>query len=524
MKTPFHALALGVAAALSAGSTFSATPAAGADRLQSAVDDVMLDVAADPSVQRALAVAPEDQFVARSVQVDTDGTEHVRLDRWHRGLPVIGGDTVVHQRVGQVVAASKTLAAPLKVAAEPRIDERRAIALALRRFDGEVTMLPKATLSVYARGDTPVLAWDVYFEGIDADQTPTETHAIIDAMRGREIDRWDLVHTASANGTGQSLYLGTVNLATDSITSGFALRDPTRGNNSTGNAKASNATFTDADNRWGTGSNSNAQSAAVDAHFGVSRTWDYFKTVHGRNGIANDGRGSSSRVHYGTNYVNAFWSNSCFCMTYGDGDGTTYGPLVNLDVAGHEMTHGVTSRTANLTYSGESGGLNEATSDIFGTMVEYYANVAADTPDYQIGEKIYLSNPGGSKAFRFMFKPSLDGKSPDCYTSTLGQLNVHYSSGVGNHFFYLLAEGATVPAGFNLTKAALVCNGNTAITGIGRDKASRIWYRALTTYMTSNTNYRGARTATLNAARDLYGSGSAEQNAVAAAWSAVSVN
>jgi Zn-dependent metalloprotease len=134
-----------------------------------------------------------------------------------------------------------------------------------------------------------------------------------------------------------------------------------------------------------------------------------------------------------------------------------------------------------------------------------------------------------------MFKPSLDGASPDCYSSTLGNLDVHYSSGVANHFFYLLAEGAVVPAGFGagsqfetdagitLTPASLVCNGNTAITGIGREAASKIWYRALTVYMTSNTNYAGARAATLSAAADLYGAGSTQANAVAAAWSAVKV-
>jgi Zn-dependent metalloprotease len=125
-----------------------------------------------------------------------------------------------------------------------------------------------------------------------------------------------------------------------------------------------------------------------------------------------------------------------------------------------------------------------------------------------------------------MFKPSLDGASPDCYSSTLGNLDVHYSSGVANHFFYLLAEGAVVPAGFaqfGLTPASLVCNGNTAITGIGREAASKIWYRALTVYMTSNTNYAGARAATLSAAADLYGAGSTQAIAVAAAWSAVKV-
>ncbi len=96
--------------------------------------------------------------------------------------------------------------------------------------------------------------------------------------------------------------------------------------------------------------------------------------MHGRNGIFNDGKGVPSRVHYGTNYVNAFWDGKQ--MTYGDGDGVVAGPLVSIDVAGHEMSHGVTSATANLTYSGESGGLNEATSDIFGTMVEFYSNNA----------------------------------------------------------------------------------------------------------------------------------------------------
>ena len=97
-------------------------------------------------------------------------------------------------------------------------------------------------------------------------------------------------------------------------------------------------------------------------------------------------------------------------------------------------------------------------------------------------------------------------------------------------FYYLLAEGAVVPAGFgagswaNLSPSSLVCNGNTALTGIGRDAAGKIWYRALTVYMTSGTTYADARAATLSAATDLYGGGSAQYSAVAAAWSAVSVN
>ncbi|MCB1567089.1 MAG: M4 family metallopeptidase, partial [Xanthomonadales bacterium] len=153
-------------------------------------------------------------------------------------------------------------------------------------------------------------------------------------------------------------------------------------------------------------------------------------------------------------------------------------------------SHGVTSRTANLTYSGESGGLNEATSDIFGTMVEFYSNNSSDSPDYLIGEAIYASNPSDSKALRWMYQPNKDGSSPNCYASNLGSLDVHYSSGVANHFFYLLAEGSGSKTFGPNTVTSPTCNGSS-ITGIGRSKAEAIWYRALTVYMTSNTNYAG---------------------------------
>ena len=138
-------------------------------------------------------------------------------------------------------------------------------------------------------------------------------------------------------------------------------------------------------------------------------------------------------MHYGNAYVNAFWDGTQ--MTYGDGSGNTQ-PLTELDIAGHEMSHGVTENTANLTYCGESGGLNEATSDIFGTAVEFYANNASDVGDYLIGEKININ--GNGTPLRYMDKPSRDGGSPDCWSSGVGGLDVHYSSGPANHMFYLL--------------------------------------------------------------------------------------
>jgi len=190
------------------------------------------------------------------------------------------------------------------------------------------------------------------------------------------------------------------------------------------------------------------------------------------------------------------------------------------------MSHGVNSRTANLIYAGESGGLNEANSDILGAMVEFYANNALDTPDYLIGEEIFVANVSGSAdqmGLRYMFDPIRDGLSPNCYYAEIGSIDVHYSSGVANLFFYLLAEGTGARTYSGVDHTPTTCNSST-IAGIGRTKAQKIWYRALTVYMTTSTNYAGARTATLNAASDLYGPSSAERAAVASAWSAVSVN
>jgi Zn-dependent metalloprotease len=484
------------------------------------------------SVQRADA----DRFVTRSVIVDKNGTEHVRFDRTYRGLPVIGGDVVVHSRGGQFKSASLTLKTRGRPDVAPTFSSERAIVEAGARFGTGFNGVPTSRLVVYARGANPKLAHEVVFSGFKADQTPTDMHYIVDAHSGRVLDKWDAIETGkpggggssttcttSSTGTGRSLFSGNVAINTSGCSNGtYQMKDLTRGGGYTTDlnqrTSGSGTIFSDADNTWGNNTTSDRATAAADAHYGVATTWDYYKNVHGRNGIADDGKGALSRVHYGRNYVNAFWSDSCFCMTFGDGGGSYY-PLVNLDVAGHEMSHGVTSRTANLTYSGESGGLNEANSDIFGTMVEFYANNANDAPDYLIGEKIYVSNPGGTKALRYMYKPSLDGASPDCYVSNIGSLDVHYSSGVANHFFYLLAEGTAAKTFSNGSVTSPTCNG-ASLTGIGRDAAQKIWYRALTVYMTSGTNYAGARAATISAAADLGYSTSA----VAAAWSAVSVN
>jgi len=480
------------------------------------------------AVQRADA----DAFVAARTIVDANGTEHARFDRTYRGLPVIGGDVVVHSKNGQFKSASLTLKTAGRPDVTPQLSADQAIVEAGTAFGTGFNGVPAASLVVYARGAKPVLAYEVVMSGTKADQTPTDMHYFVDAKSGKILDKWDTIHTANAIGQGKTISSGDVSLTTNSITGGYQMVDNSRGGGSTWDANNQSdrmaarkgTLFTDADNVWGNYATSDRASAAAEAHYGVALTWDYYKTVHGRNGIFNDGKGVKSYVHINNNYVNAFWSGSA--MFYGDGDGVTYKPLTVIDVAGHEMSHGVAQATSGLAYSGDAGGLNEANSDINGSMVEFFANNANDPGDYLIGEEIYYANVAGSsnqKALRFMYNPIKDTHSPNCYSSSTASLDPHYSSGVGNHFFYLLAEGSGAKSFGGMDHTSPTCNG-ASITGIGRDAASKIWYRALDVYFTSSTTYPQARAATLNAAADLYGNGSAQYNAVAAAWSAVSVN
>ncbi len=485
-----------------------------------AADRARGHAAANPAATRFGA---DQDLVLRDTVIDADGSEHVRFNRTYRGLRVVGGDLVVHSRNGLFTRASHTLAGDLPMSTRPSLTSAGAIGAALARHARHRHSGSQPELIVHARGAEPVLAYDVFVTGVQDDGTPSELHVIVDAVSGDVIESWDDIHTSAVDGIGKGFFNGTVTLTTNSITGSFELRDPNRGNQSTIDMRGKTTggrIFTDVDNTWGDFTLLNRQTVGVDAQYGAAQTWDYFFNVHGRSGIRNDGVGALSRVHYSRRYNNAFWSDTCFCMTYGDGDGVTFNPFDSLDVAGHEMTHGVTSNTANLIYSGESGGLNEATSDIFGTMVEFYANNPNDTPDYLIGEELYKN---GTSSLRTMIKPSVDGVSADCWYSTVGNLDVHYSSGVANHFFYLLAEGTTngSPSPTCAVGNTRVATGTGSVTGIGRAAAEKIWYRALTVYMTSSTNYAAARTATINAANDLYGIGSTESNAVAAAWTAV---
>lgn len=477
------------------------------------------------------AIGNVDEYSVSKVEIDDLQMAHTRVRQTYQGVPVWEGEAIVHLNGdGTLARMTDNLKENISLfSTKPNFTEKQAFRYAqnVDTNTAKITDSPKIDLYVYRGEDGDHLAYRVEIPRIDGSDQTAAPVIFIDAHSGVKLFEYNNLQT----GTGSSLYSGTVSISTTVSGSTYYMEDTTRrmgtfNMNSTGNETTgtggTQSRFTDTDDNW----NTTIQRAGVDAHYGAAQTFDYYQIVHGRNGInGNYGPGTTtsavggvamvvSRVHFGTSgaYNNAFWYNNQ--MSYGDGNGSTFSPLTTIDVAGHEMTHGVTEYTANLTYANESGALNEATSDIFGAMVELRADggtVTADT--WKIGEDCYTPGTPGD-ALRSMSSPFTYG-DPDHYsiryTGTADSGGVHTNSGIANHAFYLMAAGGTNRVS------------GISVTGIGASAMERIWYRALTTYMTSSTNFAGARTATLNAATDLFGSTSAQYTTVAQGWCAVGV-
>ena len=517
IRTPRGA-AFGIA--LTAVATAVAAPAAhAAPAAQAQLSAPVAASVAATHVAAQLKLSSDEQLVTRTTVTDRDGTRHVHYDRTFKGLRVVGGDLIVTLSPGgQVENTIKNASGKVAVASTtPAVSESAALAKGKDSAKAVRKDAPSGTLVVYAGGASPKLAYEVVTTGMKADQTPSRVLTYVDAATGAVLASWDTIENAT--GTGNGIFVGQVSIGTSGSSGSYTMKD-TVGNYTTDLKQATSGngtTFTDSDNVWGTGSQSNRQSAAVDAHYGAEKTYDYYNSVLGRAGIWNNGTGARSRVHYGSGYQNAFWDGSQ--MTYGDGANNA-SPLVELDVAGHEMSHGVTENTAGLAYSGDAGGLNEATSDIFGTAVEFYANNSSDTPDYLIGEEIDLR--GNGTPLRYMDKPSRDGSSYDCWSSSTGSADPHYSSGPLNHWFYLASEGSGAKTINGVSYNSPTCNGKS-VTGGGRSAMEKIWYRTLSTKLTSNSTYKSAREGAIKSAIELYGASSAQCTAVQSAFDAISV-
>lgn len=498
---------------------------------------ISLGILRDKAAQRAIGNV--DEYEVMVVEIDDLRMAHTRVRQTFGGVPVWESEAIVHLKAnGELSSFTDNLREGIAVNTKPNFSSEDALRIANESYTGNAKESEKPTIDmwIYRGTERDYLVYRVQVPRIDGSDETSVPVDFIDAQTGEKVFSYNNLQT----GTGSSLYSGTVSINTSNVGATFYMEDLTRrmgtfNMNSTGNETTggggTQSRFTDTDDSW----TSTIQRAGVDAHYGAAKTYDYYLNVHGRNGVNGAGGPGvttaaanssisliTSRVHFGTSgaYNNAFWFNNR--MSYGDGNGTTFSPLTTIDICGHEMTHGVTQNESNLTYSGESGALNESMSDVFGAMVELYADggvVSADT--WKIGEDAYTPGTSGD-ALRYMNDPHLAANGgwtanddPDHYseryTGTGDNGGVHINSGIANKAFYLAAVGGT----HHLS--------GVTVTGMGTTDAARIWYSANANYMTSGTNFSGARTATLNAATAIFGGASAQYNSTANAWCAVGV-
>ena len=516
-------------------------------------------------MREALGLNENHTFLLQSKVQDKRGQTHIRFHQLYDGIRIWGGEVISHtQPNGTALPPTSALKQDIMVDTKPKLSTAEALNVIKTDLSPsfDFTYKPIIELVIYPQTESHVLpqktiilenklnaedfvseiktyqlAYHIHTE-IENPGDTRHTDYLVNAHTGAIIEKWDSLLSSTAIGIGKSQYSGSVSLNSNSIGNGFELRDLTRPSNN-GNViynldhstSGTGTLYTDADNTWGDGINfkeepestasANGQTAAVDAAYGLQATWDMYKNVFGRNGINGLGTPTYARVHYDNAYDNAFYSDQCMCITYGDG--TKLQTLTSLDVAAHEFSHGVCMTTAALIYNQESGGLNEANSDIMGAMAEFYmrgangkGNVIPDTGGtWTQGEQI--TTAAYPLKMRFLYKPSKDGNSADAWSPTLKNLNVHYSSGPMNRAFYFLSQGATKSGD---TSTSYLPQG---MTGIGNDKSAKIWFHALTAYMTPSTDYLGARIACIQAVRDLFPASGSEEIAVWNAFAGINV-
>jgi len=398
------------------------------------------------------------------------------------------------------------------------------------RNDENATFYPKGELLIYNNDEKSYL---VYSFEIATSEISKQSLIYINAHSGELVLKLPLSHTANANGNADTRYSASKAITTDSYLGSYRLRELRNNvrietyNLRNGTNYGSAIDFVDNDNNWTSAefNNSNKDNAGLDAHWGAEQVYEYWKQVHKRNSIDNNGLPILNYVHYSSCYDNANWDPVAKVMRYGDGC-TKFSPLVSLDVVGHELGHGICQSTANLVYEKESGALNEGFSDIWGACIEQWATTNKQT--WLIGEEITLyqnalrsmNNPGafnqpdtygGPNWFNVVgctpdFDPYSSGYNDGC--------GVHKNSGVLNKWFYLLSVGGNDINGIH---------NSYCVSGIGINKAATIAYRAESYYLRPDHKYADARLYTIQAAIDSFGVNSNEVIQTTNAWYAVGV-
>ena len=471
--------------------------------------------------QRALLrlADPDRELELAREERDELGRTHLRFRQRHRDVPVAPAELLVHlDPSGAVDAVNGSWEPTPALDVEPGIPAEAAVAQARAAIEGaQGAEIPPPELVVWADGDRPArLAWSVFVPVSLARQW----RVVIDATTGALLTSWNTAMDAGVPGSGTDLFgtqrplhvwaEGGTHFLVDTSKPMFdPTSDPPNIDTSRGaisivdalNQPPTNDPQTLPPLFHVTSASANGPWLAdgVSALFNFSAVYDYYLAVHGRDSLDGRGGGILAIVRLGQNFQNAFFLSEQNLMAFGDA--RPYAAA--LDVVGHELTHGVTFHSANLIYRDEPGALNESMSDVFGEMVEAHVLGA---PDWLVGSVLApplrnMANPGALSVFGAPY-PSHYAQYRDLGTTDNG--GVHVNSSIINHAFYQLAAGLSG-------------------SGIGTDAAARIFYRALTVYLTANARFVDARLACLQAAADLFGPGSNAQQRVAQAFDAVGI-
>jgi len=394
-------------------------------------------------------------------ETDVDGTQHIRYQQTFRGIPVWGEHVVVAQdSAGNVRSLFGRMTTGLDrevVVGSERITAEQAAGIARARTLGSrvsaMTVERETSQQMIFVGDDNIarLAYVVsFFADSEKGGNPTRPFVIIDAQSGNMLKRWEgLTHALVGTGPGGNNKTGQYewgsggrygfNDVTQSGTTCTMDSTNVKSVNLNGSSGSSTTAFAYTCPRNTVKAINGAFSPINDAHFFGGVITKMYPAYTGYNALSFK---LVMRVHYSSSYENAFWDGST--MSFGDGASTFY-PLVSVDVAGHEVSHGFTEQHSNLTYSGQSGGMNEAFSDMGGEATEYYWK---GSNDFLVGPEVFKA----SGALRYMNNPPQDGGSIDNASQYSSGLDVHYSSGVYNKAFYLLATkpGWNTPTAFKV--------------------------------------------------------------------------
>lgn len=444
-------------------------------------DQLVADGALRPAlapVLKAFRLSNAD-IMLRKMNVDETGNRFFRYKQKSGGLDVIGGDLVVQVDVkGAITSVNGTARGDVssELGANPiSVSAANAAIRADQRLAG-LNVTGSRVVYFQQPNGTMRKAFEQIAEGVRG-QDPARDKVYVDQDTGEILAIHPQIHHAE-------------NRRVYSANNGTSLPGTLR-------RSEGQAPTTDVD-----------VNAAYD---NTGAVYEGYANFWSRDSYDNAGAIMNATVHYSNNYCNAFWDGSR--MVYGDGSGASCLPLArSVDVTAHEMTHAVTEYESGLVYSGEPGGLNESLSDIFGAFIESYVDggktgtLVVDSGTFLVGDEIL------PPFLRNMCDPAADGQSRDVWSSNIGGVDVHYSSGPSNLMFCLLSKGGMHPRGKTTNN----------VPAIGIDKAIRIMYKAQVDILTSNSNYAAFRTAAVSAASQL-GYDQATQDAVGCAFAAIAV-